>query len=83
MSEPFESETCGTCSRFARDMEADDSGACFDTIYRVSSGRWAYAVVAASSRACDGWKERRMPKSMCDKAIKQHDGLALGTDKRR
>lgn len=72
------SETCGTCARFARDTETDDSGACFDLIYRISPGEWGYAMVAASSKACGDWTARRMPKAMCDTAHKQHDGLCLG-----
>lgn len=78
MAKVVESETCGTCGRFARDTETDDSGACFDTIYRVCSGRWAYAMVTASGRACGEWVQPKLPDGMCAAVEKQSDGLCLG-----
>lgn len=51
----FEGRTCGTCARFARAAETEDSGACFSSIRCASSGRWGYGLVAASDSACEDW----------------------------
>lgn len=56
MSEPFENETCGTYSLFARDNRTDEMGACFDFTVRICSGKYGYGAVPASGKACDSWQ---------------------------
>lgn len=78
MSEPFESETCGTCARFVSDAKTNGTGPCLDLLVRTGPGRYAYGAVPASGRACASWVAYEIPKAMCHAAEKQPDGLCLG-----